>query len=56
MGSSGRRHTGSRRSVVVGVPSPEWEERFDDEGRMLALDLQRELGDMATVRYWRDPT
>lgn len=35
-------------------PSPESEEAFDEEGRRLASDLQRELGDAAKVRYWRD--
>lgn len=42
--------------AASGFGSPESEGAFDAEGRALALDLQRELGDSTKVRYWRDPT
>ena len=42
--------------VSSGFRTPELADEFDAEGRALTLDLQRELGDAATVRYWRDAT
>lgn len=38
-----------------GFPSQDAEDAFEREGRALAVDLERELGNDASVRFWRDP-